>query len=122
MRISSKLTVFALMLNGWASVLASAGVAEDLGVSWAPGGNGEIQAMETAAKSISPGGGGIGETLFALYNAMAGTFVTIFEVVFAGPLMLMNVGVPAWIVQPFGAILVFIWAIDIAYILSGRDI
>lgn len=122
MRISSKLTVFFILLNGFANTLAASGVSEDLGITWSPGGNGEIEAMRTAARSISPGGAGIGDTLFALYNAMAGSFTTIFEVIFAGPLMLQNVGLPGWIIDPFTVLLAFIWAIDIAYILSGRDI
>lgn len=121
MRISMKVTVFLVLLNASAGVVTGMGVAGDMGVDPNVGGGAEVeQANQTAGEVQS--GDGFGDTLFSVFASVGGLFGTIFGLVFAGPAMLQNLGIPTPIVTFLFAPMYLIVAADIAYILSGRFI
>lgn len=109
-----------MLLNGVAGVLAASGVAADLGINPQPGGDEQVDRAEQSAENVEAGGG-FGSTLFALYTTVTGTFETVYKLVFYGPTMLENLGVPGWMTGLFNSVITLVVATDIAYILTGRD-
>lgn len=121
MRISTKLTVFLVLLNASAGLVTAMGVAGDMGVSPDVGGDQEVQAANETAGQVESGGG-FGDTLFGVFASIFNLFGTVFNLVFAGPTMLSNLGIPTPLVTFLFAPMYIIVAADLAYILSGRFI
>lgn len=86
------LVVFFLLFNLWANVLIETGAASELGVDPDVG---HDQLVDELESQNVPGGTGIGETLFGLYNLLARFVNTVFGFATAGVSMLGNAGVPS---------------------------
>jgi hypothetical protein len=119
MRISTQAVVFLVFLNAAAGVLTASGAAADMGVAPTPGGGEQVEQANNSAAQVSPGSG-VGETLFALYVTATQTVVDIFGLIFAGPTMLSNLGLPTWLVGFVFAPAYIIAGADIIFVLIGR--
>lgn len=119
MRYSTRIVIFLLFLNAAAGAFVASGTAADWGISPTPGGDEALQTANETATSIQ-GSGGFGETLFGAFAGAANTFSAIFSVVFAGPLMIANLGVPAWLTGFVFAPAYILVGIDLVYILTQR--
>jgi len=119
MRISLKVTVFLVLLNASAGMIGQMGVAGDMGVDPTVGGDERIQEANQTAGEVQSGEG-FGDTLFGVFASVSGLFGTVFSLVFAGPTMLANIGIPGPIVAFLFAPAYLLVAADVAYILSGR--
>jgi len=119
MRYSTRAVIFLIFLNAAAGVFVASGVAADWGVSPTPGGDDALNDAKDSASSIQ-GDGGFAQTLFGAFAGAANAFETIFGVVFAGPLMISNLGVPAWLVGFVFAPTYLIVPIDLVYLLTQR--
>lgn len=111
--------IILFMLNAGAVLMEDTGLAADMGVAPEPGGEDEIDAANSSAISIRAEGG-IDETLFSAFTAVADTFNTVFAVLFAGPRMLNNLGVPDPITTFIFAPMYLIVGIAVADIITGR--
>lgn len=120
MRISFQLVLVLVLLNSAAGVLTASGVADDMGIQPAVGGDDKVASAQSSADSIEAGGG-LGQTLFALFTSIAQTFEGVYNVVFYGPVMLANLGIPGWATNMFSAITTLIVGADAAYLLTGRS-
>lgn len=121
MRKSTNIVVFYLFFTGAAALLETAQITTAMGVSV----DGSVPAkLEKAKQQMSTieSGGGFGETLWGLYNAVASSVEVMFAAVSAGPRLLTNAGVPPEITAFLFAPAVIIIGVDIAYALSGRDL
>jgi hypothetical protein len=119
MRISMKIVFVLVFLNSAAELLRVSGWATSAGINPDPGATSEMQQALDAAGEIRPGGG-FGETLFALYISLTKTFFAIFEFVFSAPQMLINLGLPTYLVAFLFAPAALVVGRDVAYLLMGR--
>lgn len=120
MRKSVKYVVFLLYLDAAALLFEASGAAEDMGIEPALGAGNHLSNAMSSVDSLSSQGGG--ETLFAVYSAMAETAQGVFKGVFAGPIMLDNLGVPTFLVTFIFVPATLISGLDILYVWSGRDV
>lgn len=121
MRISTKLVIFLLLLDGAAFGMVASGVAADWGVHPQPGGDEQIEKTNQSASQLEAGGG-LASTLFTMYTTLADTLNTIYKLAFLGPDMLNNLGVPWFITDMFKGVITVIVGLDIYYALTGRDV
>lgn len=120
MRISTILVIFLLFLNGAAGVLTASGTADALGIQPEPGGDAQADQAVQNAEGVEPGGG-LGDTLFSLYTSVTRGVEAVYGLVFYGPVMIANLGVPSWLTGMFsGALTVIVFA-DVVYLLTGRS-
>lgn len=121
MRPSLLIILFLIMLSASANVLVSSGVAGDMGIAPDPGGEEEVDSTINQTNEVQASNG-LGSTLFGMYSSIAGIFEGMVSLVFAGPIMLYNIGIPRWILDFVFSGAAIITAADIIYLLTGRDI
>lgn len=110
------LVIFFLCLNTWAVTLAETGAADELGIETDVGH--EQLVTELDNKDV-PSGSGIGETLFGLYNMLAGFINGVFTFATAGTSMLGNIGVPGHYVTMLETIFGVLTIIDLVSFYKG---
>lgn len=111
--------LFLFFMNGAAVMMEDSGLNDAMGVNPNPGGGDEIQSANQSAQNISATGG-IGQTLFGALSAAADTVNTILGLVFAGPTMFGNLGVPAFITAFVFGPAYLIVGIAILDVITGR--
>jgi hypothetical protein len=121
MRKSTIIVIAHLYLDAAAIALEASGISEDLNLQFSTGVSENLDEAAQSLASINPSGG-FGETLFALYVTVASSLEAFFSAVFAGPIMLTNLGAPEWAVVFVYVAATPIVGLDIAYALSGRDL
>jgi hypothetical protein len=116
------MVVFFLSINLFSGMLITSGAAETLGLSGQVevGGDDAAETAQSQSNEISTGAP-TGSTLFGLYNVLAGILGTIYEVVFAGPVMLSNAGVPSPITDMLTAVIGVVYAMGLISFLRGYD-
>lgn len=120
-RASMQIVIMLVCLNAAAGFLTASGVAAALDMQPNVGADKAIEDANDAASNVKAGGG-LGSTLFALYNSVTSTFKSIVRVILYGPLMLTNLGMPQWVVTFVFAPATVISGADMVYSLSGRDL
>lgn len=118
MRASVKIVVMLMFLNAGAELLRAAGIAQAMGIN-DPGAAAEMNDATSSARDITASGGGL-DTLYQLYITATQGVSAIFEFVWSGPSMLINIGVPEPIVVFLFAPLAVVVGIDIVYYLTAR--
>lgn len=118
---TTNLVIALILLNAAAGFLVASGWTADAGVSPEPGGDEHVSNVTNESNDVRASGGNLG-TLFGLFQTVTGGFQDMLSIVFAGPLLLANLGVPNWILGFVFAPLYFIVAVDIIYLLVGRRI
>lgn len=121
MRVSTQLLIFFILMNAGANFLNASGVAADWGIDPDLGGQTELENADRTASEVRASRG-IGSTLFTVFALAADFARQVYGVLFAGPVMLSNAGVPSWITDFIAAPLQVIAAVDVLYALSGRDL
>lgn len=121
-RITTTLLVMVLLLNGAVGVMEASGLANDLGVEFAPGVSDAVQDIKTDAQAGFSVSGGMGETLFSLFASGLGVFKLAVEVVFALPQLLRNLGIPGYVVTFVMVPVYVISLLEFAYVATGRDL
>lgn len=111
--------MFLVLLNASAGLITASGLGAALNVNPEIGGDGKIDGAEASAEEIKPSQGNL-DTLYSLFVSTTGTMEDIFTIITYGPQMLMNLGVPTWIVGFVGAPATFIVAMDVVHFLTGR--
>jgi len=103
-------------------MLISSGAAETLGLSGQVevGGDDAADTAKQQSSEISTGAP-TGSTLFGLYNVLAGTLGAMYEIAFAGPVMLSNAGVPSAITDMLSVIIGVVYALGVISFLRGFD-
>jgi hypothetical protein len=119
MRISIQLVIFLLLLNGAAGAVTASGAGDALGINPSPGGDEQANSTVQNASNVEPGGG-LGDTLFSLYTSVTRGLTGVITFVFYGPVMLTNLGIPAWLTGMFSGALSIIVMTDTIYALTGR--
>lgn len=116
------MVVFFLAINLFSNMLLASGAAATLGLSGQVevGGDQAADTAQSQSNEISTGAP-TGSTLFGLYNVLAGILGTIYEVVFAGPVMLENAGVPSALTNMLSAIVGVVYAMGLISFLRGYD-
>lgn len=118
MRITVQILLVFVFMNAFAGMLQTTGVADDLNVNPQPGGDEKLDQINNETENFESGGGG-GETLFGLYNTLAGVLDAIVDTLPALAMM-KNAGAPDFIVNYGFAGYSIITGLDIAgYIRSG---
>lgn len=122
MRKSISIVIFLVLMNSTAGFLAASGVAADLGISPQPGGGQQVDNVNSELENVNPGGGA-GATLFGLFTSAATILKDVFVMVtVGGPLMLANLGVPAFVIGLVFAPMYIIVGADLIYVYTGRDV
>ena len=117
-RISINIAVFLILLNASSGFIMASGIAGDWGVQPSIGGDNAVENVEEKTSELNPRAGG--ETLLGLYSAVTRTFKSLVGIVFAGPMMFNNLGVPEFITTFVFAPMYLIVGADTIYVLSGR--
>lgn len=97
-KISVWIALFLVSFNGGHVMLDVSGTYDYLGVQPDLGNTDQIDRAKQSVEEVNTGGGG-GDTLFGLYNTIAGPIETIFDTIMPGAKMLKNVGVPDYLVN-----------------------
>lgn len=121
-RITTTVFVMLLLMNGTVSIMSASGLSEDLGVELAPG---ISESMDEAVDKLREGfrpSAGIGDTLFTLFIAGLQVLNVIVNAITATPAMLMNLGIPQWLVIPLVVPLYAISTLELLYAATGRDL
>lgn len=117
--IARKVTIITLALNGAVNFLAAAGSAEVWGISYELGVGETIESAQQAAQEVGSGPSGFFDAAVGMTIAAISLFADLLQIPFAAPTMLLNVGVPAFIVTFLFVPLYVVVAIDIIAILRG---
>lgn len=119
MRPSIQIVTFLILLNLAAGMITASGLGAALSVNPEVGADDQVAAANDNASQVEPSQG-LRDTLFSLYSSTAGTMTAIFRLIFYGPVMLQNLGVPAFITTfVFGGASVIV-AADVIHYLTGR--
>lgn len=121
MRITMVIVLALILTSAFANALAASGFNDATGLDPEPGGEQHIEDTNETAASISGQNSG-GGTLFGLFGAIASVFNNIVGIVFAGPLMLYNIGVPEWILNFVFSVAAVLVGADVIYVWTGRSI
>lgn len=121
-RVTSTILVVMILLNGSITVYEGAGLAEDTGVSLAPGVNDAMDNVITEMKKGFNPNIGVVESLISLFLAGLNIFRVVVEGLYAAPSMFLNLGFPSWIVVPFMAPLYLISTLEMVFLATGRDL
>jgi len=121
MRVSIYLVMFLLFFNGGYVMLEQTGAADTMGIDPAEGNDEQFEEAKDASRNVNPGNG-LGSTLFAMYNSLAGVLETIFNTIFPGAEMLKANGFPDFAINySFGAAPIII-ALDIIGYFRGYSL
>lgn len=119
MRPSIQIVIFLVLLNASAGLITASGLGAALDVNPEIGGDEAVGDAQQEAEQVEPSQGRL-DTLFSLFTSTAGTMASIFKLIFYGPVMLQNLGVPAFITTfVFGAAGIVV-AADVIHYLAGR--
>lgn len=121
-RVTSTILVFMILLNGSITVYEGSGLADDTGVSLAPGVNDAMDTVITEMKKGFNPNIGVVESLISLFLAGLNIFRVVVEGLYAAPSMFLNLGFPDWIVIPFMAPLYLISTLEMVFLATGRDL
>lgn len=116
---STQIVIFLVALNA-AALVVSAALGPAFGLQPNIGGDGTIEnAQDSSRQQFESSRTGVGEFVSASF--MAADFLrSIDDVVFAGPNMLISLGAPPILINPFKGLIIVVVGIDVAEILSGR--
>jgi len=112
-------TILLMFLNAGPAMLSASGVADDMGISPSISGDQQVEQANQNMSQIEAEGG-FGATLFTLYQTVTSPIEAVLNIVFAGPAMLMNAGVPGWVVTFVFIPQYLIVGGTIIYVLAGR--
>jgi hypothetical protein len=116
------MVVFFLTINLFSGMLIGSGAADTLGLSGQVELGGDDKTQKTLNQSNKTSTGApTGSTLFGLYNVLAGALTTMYNVVFAGPVMLNNAGVPSALTNMLSLIIGTVYAMGLISFLRGYD-
>jgi hypothetical protein len=111
-----------ILLNAAASVGVASGVFADWGIQPDVGGDQLVNETNREAENLSPAGGG-GLDLLKLFTQSAQSLRKWAALMlFGGPLMLSNMGIPGWLVGFVFAPAYLIVGADVYYALTGRRV
>lgn len=119
-RASTQLVLFVLILNGVGGVITGSGLGAALDIDPQLGGQDAIDEATEQANQFEPSQG-LTDTLFGMFVSAAMLLSVMYDLIFYGLVMLMNLGVPAWLVEPFRAAVTLIVLVDLIHIATGRD-
>lgn len=119
MRKSTNILVFAVFVTAGANMLEFSGVTAAMGVEIGVVGHfGEaIQALNSVDVGAS-----IIDSLFSIFVAVSNTFQGFVTAAFAVPILLINIGVPTYLVVFLTAPIGIVVGADMIYLISGRKV
>lgn len=115
------ITIFVVLSNAAAGFLIAAGAPQVYGIEPEPGVDQEVERANESASSIEDNLG-IVESLVGLTITVVNTITDIFSALFAAPTLLLNLGVPRFIVTFVFAPLYIAAGIDVLGIIKGMNI
>ena len=119
-RITIQLVLFLIILNAVAGIITVSGLGAALEIDPETGAQDRIEKSVGAADDIEPARG-ITDTLFSMFVSVTMTFSTIVNLMTYGTTMVINLGMPTWIVRPFEGVVYILIAADTMHMLTGRD-
>lgn len=118
-RIALMAVFYLMLMNAVAAVMDASGFLDEMGVSVELGVSAKFEAADQAFESIRLSDG-LGETLFAIFDTVTATVDLLFETLTAGPSMLIQLGIPSGLVDPFTVVAGIIAGLALIYYASGR--
>jgi len=115
---STNLVIFLILLNVSAGVVAAAAPAD---VDVLAGGSEEIQDVNESVSDRDVNRRGSGE-LIGSFLGLGSLIQSIDKIIFAGPEMLRNLGMPSQFVDGFKLVFVFVVAFDVGEAITGRKL
>lgn len=119
MRKTFAITIFYFYLSAATVLLEVVGVTAAWGVDSPTGVTNSVANVTAALENIEPGGG-LGDTLFGIFIAVTQSIEALGQALFALPLLLVAVGIPAVFVTFLFAPMPIILGRDVIHAVSGR--
>lgn len=119
-RASTQIVILLMLLTAASNAIMFSGVGAALEISPDTGAQDELERVQESADEVEPAQGN-SDTLFTMYASTTGAFETVYSIIFAAPLMFINLGVPIWLVTFFFAPMIVIVLADIVHLMGGRD-
>lgn len=123
---SANIVVFLIFLNAAAALFMACDpgpcIAQDTGVEPDVGGGEEIGQVTNESQNVESDVGGVSGTWIGNVVAGARRVASMFSVVYAGPTMLNNLGVPGWLVTFVFAPMYIVVALDVLSVFTQQRI
>jgi len=110
---SANILMFLVFLNGAAALMGAAGVTDAMGVQPEVGGDETINQAQENSQNVSAGADAVQTTFIGNVVEAAKTAGKVFSVVYAGPQMISNLGVPTWLTAFIFGPMYFVVALDV---------
>lgn len=117
-RATVQIVIGLMLLTAASNAIMFSGVGAALDIQPSTGAEGQVAETQEDASQIEPSQGNT-DTLFSLYTSVTSTMNQVFQIVFAAPLMFINLGVPTWLTGFIFTPLVVIVAVDVANMVFG---
>lgn len=119
-RPSTQIAIFLVLLTAASNLILFSGVGAALGVAPSTGTPGQVEQVQEDADQLEPSQGQQ-DTLFGIFTSGTSALTDIYQVIFAAPLMFVNLGVPNWLTTFVFAPMAIVVLADVYHLLSGRD-
>lgn len=120
-RPTTVLVIFFISFNLLAGMMMAQGIDTMLGIDTEVGTDDRIEEANEETERVNTGSS-LGDTLFGMYNTLANGIGTIYDVVFAGPVLLERAGIPGYIAKFMAGVFTFVVAIDVASFIRGFNL
>ena len=120
-RPTTVLVIFFVSFNLLAGMMMAQGIDEMLGVDTEVGEHEEVEEAQNETDEVNTGTS-LGDTLFGMYNTLARGAGQIYQIVFAGPVMLERAGVPGYLTKFMAGIMAFVVAFDVMSFVRGFNL
>lgn len=118
-RPTIQIVMFLMLLNAAAAAITASGVGAALDMNPDVAHDQAVDDVQDESESVNPSQGRT-DTLFSMFTSTASTIASIGSIVFYGPLMLRNLGIPQFITTFLFVGSSVIVAVDVIHALSGR--
>lgn len=122
MSAAKQFVIILLIMNGVAGAITATGAGAALDINPELGADAQVSQVNESSRSIQGAQGSIA-TLFAAITSVFSIFATVFKLLFYGPVMLINLGIPMEIIDMIaGPTVAFIILAALGYLLTGREL
>lgn len=112
-RATTQIVIGLMLLTAASNAIMFSGVGAALDIAPSTGAEDRVEQTQDDASGFEPSQGN-SDTLFSLYTSVTTVITSIYQIVFAAPLMFINLGVPTWLTGFIFTPLVVIVVTDIA--------
>lgn len=119
-RIMTTVLIALVLMNGAVTVMEGSGLAEDVGVTLAPGISERADSIVETMKGGFQPGTSVVASLLSIAISVGNLFLLVLQSAYAFPTALLNLGFPTWFVVPVFAPFYILGTLELALVVLGR--